>query len=100
MIKPSIGRKVWYWPGPNLHSASGSIHVRDRQQALDATVVYVHHDRCVNLHVIDHDGFIHTVHSAQLLQPEDPAPNPADPYAAWMPFQVGQAKGDQPGAQK
>lgn len=87
MIKPTIGRKVWWWQ----HGENNA------QQPEDATVVYVHSDRCVNLHVIDHNGNARPVTSAHLVQPGDGEEGashakPVACYATWMPFQVGQAR--------
>jgi hypothetical protein len=77
MIKPTIGRKVWFFPsGPE----SGP---------LDATVVCVHSDNLVNLVVFDHVGEMSAPRSVQLLQDDDTPYGGS--YATWMPYQVGQA---------
>jgi hypothetical protein len=69
MIKPTIGRKVWYMP-----SLTERLDVIDRSVPLDATVVYVWNDREVNLSVIDHRGQIWPRHVVILLQDNDMAP--------------------------
>lgn len=80
MIKPTVGRIVWY---------------RDHQPGLDyqpcaAIVTYVHSDRLVNLSVFDCDGEHRPHTSVTLVQENDPVPN--GPYCEWMPYQIGQAK--------
>ena len=83
MIKPSVGRKVWYSP----EEMQG---VKLGEQPFDATVVYVHDDRRVNLLVVDHAGNWLYVEKAPLLQ-EDDAPQPGGGHCYWMPYQTGQA---------
>lgn len=102
IISPSVGRKVWYRPsqgdtfGPITMSVSGSIH--DQTAApLDATVIAVWGDRCVNLLVTDIVGKQFPKLSVTLLQEGDEPPKgpdgvPVGGYAEWMPYQVGQAK--------
>jgi hypothetical protein len=82
-IVPTIGRKIWYWPAPG----EGVVH--DPKQAFDATVVCVHgHDR-VNLAVKDHDGSQRNRGNVVLWN--GVGDEPSRPYAAWMPYQKGQA---------
>lgn len=96
---PSIGRKVWFWPLPELCTVSmppsqPEQFVRfDPAQALDATVVYVHSSTMVNLCVRDHIGRTHEVQSVY-LRPSyfgEDMPLPAAAHATWMPYQIGQA---------
>ena len=96
MIKPTVGRKVWYQPTAHDKAGAWGMSQYDREQALDATVICVFSDRCVNLHIIDHAGKPFTVTSCQLLQDDDIPPrdldgNPVGGYAVWMPYQVGTA---------
>lgn len=85
MIKPTVGRVVWYHP--NEHDSV--LHDGD-PMPMAAIVAYVHGDRMVNLMVIDRNGFPHSRTSVDLMQ-DDPLPgNPS--YCEWMPFQKGQAK--------
>lgn len=86
MIYPTVGRRVWFWPG----NTTGRYNCIDPRQPFDAGVLFVHNERCVNLLVTDHAGFQFTQNSAQLLQDDDPAPE--GPHAAWMPYQKGQAE--------
>lgn len=77
MIKPTIGRKVWFYE-----------HGGAKEQ--DATIIDVHGDRCVNLFVIGHTGNVSTPRSVPLVQEGDPPANHM--HCAWMPYQQGQAK--------
>ncbi|WP_109477684.1 hypothetical protein [Paraburkholderia sp. C35] len=83
MIKPSIGRVVWFTPEKNDALAS--------DQQLAALIAYVHSDRSVNLAVFDAcGGGAHSRTSVTLLQGDDLPPEGGG-YAEWMPFQKGQA---------
>jgi len=95
MIKPTIGRRVWYWPSAQdrdetEHPPQSRIQQGDKSQPCDAGIVYVHSDRLVNLTVADHNGAMHARTSVTLVQEGDPIPEGG--YAQWMPYQVGQAK--------
>lgn len=95
IIKPTIGRRVWYWPSPQdrgetEHPPQSRIQQGDRTQPCDAGIVYVHSDRLVNLTVADHNGVMHQRTSVTLRQPGDETPQGF--YAEWMPYQAGQAK--------
>jgi hypothetical protein len=68
----------------------------DNAQPLDATVLAVWGDRCINLLVIDIMGKQFPVLSCTLLQDGDEPPKDADGkaigrYAEWMPYQTAQA---------
>jgi hypothetical protein len=95
VIKPTVGRKVWFRPGPD--GAKRGIEQNDRhlpredRQPIDATVIYVHTDRIIDVYAIDHKGSPFVKRSVQLLQADDPAPEDKD-YVQWMPYQQGQAK--------
>ena len=78
-IIPIVGRKVWYSPQEMDGTKFG-------EQPFDATSVYVHNDRLVNLLVTDHDGFQFRVSNAPLLQDGD-APNHLGGHCYWMPYQ-------------
>lgn len=95
VIVPTVGRKVWFYPGGGMWPAGmqvfpGTDYDGGVQQPLDATIVYVHDDRLVNLRVIDHAGHAFPVRSVQLVQPGDECCG-AGHRAEWMPFQVKQA---------
>lgn len=102
IIKPTVGRKVWYRPcpgdllGPAPMNVTGSISA-GTSQPLDATIIAVWGDRCVNALVTDAVGKQFPVLSVTLLQEGDEPAKDADGkaigrYVEWMPYQTGQAK--------
>lgn len=98
IIKPSIGRKVWYWHdhktaisvAPSDENPLGHLYPKsiDPLQAMDATVIYVWGDRMVNLRITDHVGRDFIATSVTLVQPGDPTP--ASSHCRWMDYQVKQ----------
>lgn len=85
MIKPTVGRVVWFTPSVTDDSRA------DVKQPLAAIVTYVHDDRCINLVPFAQNGDIYSGKmSVQLLQDDDPKPE-GGYFASWMPFQKGQA---------
>lgn len=95
MIKPTIGRKLWFWESlAAFNSARAHNFDHDTlpvaEQPLDATVVAVWSPAMINLYVIDHNGTGRAETSVQLIQEGDTPP--PGRFATWMPFQVGQAK--------
>lgn len=81
MIKPTVGRVVWYNPLPHFR-----MYVHD--QPLAATITHVWSDNCVNLRVDREDGSTTGMTSVLLAQDRDASPGECQ----WMPHQVGQAK--------
>lgn len=94
MIKPTIGRVVWYRPAPDENPEPGFSYYEAPggvgQQPCKADIAYVWNDRLVNLMVVDHNGVTHSRTSVQLLQDGDVSNG--GHTCEWMPFQVGQAK--------
>ncbi len=89
MIKPTVGRVVWYHPH-NVNNAAVAMHGdSERQVTHAAQIVHVWSDTMVNLVVFDSNGVPYSVTSALLLQDDNPCP--AEGYAEWMPYQLGQA---------
>jgi hypothetical protein len=86
MIKPTVGRVVWFTP-PNNSAESGFSGYGGQPMA--ATVAYVWNDRLVNLQVTDHAGVAHAKTSVPLIQDDEPKPDGY--YCEWMPYQKGQA---------
>lgn len=82
MIKPTIGRVVWYWPIGLKSKEAGD-------QPCSAQVAYVHNDRMINIGFFDHNGHACAETSVVLVQEGDEYPN--GPFATWMPYQMGQA---------
>lgn len=90
MIKPTVGRVVWFTPARQGDKRS------DKSQPLAAIVTYVHSDRCVNLSVFEQNGAAQTAGyiTVKLLQEEHgikDEPPESGHFAEWMPYQVGQA---------
>lgn len=93
VITPTIGRKVHFWPAVNNESASIDGIVLDTMQPFDATVVFVHDDRKVNLVVRDHAGLQMKRDNVTLVQDGDEVPDREQAgFACWMPYQLGQAE--------
>ncbi len=92
LIKPPIGRRIWFWPGQvDLHTVTPMRQVAP-EQPFDAGIIYVYSDTCVNLQITDHQGGIWFRERVSiLLEGEDQ--DPGNPYgvAQWMHYQVGQA---------
>jgi hypothetical protein len=84
MIKPTIGRVVWY----RAKLLDNSHPKESPEQA--AIVVKVHGDRMVNLVVFGHDGSMVPMTSVPLVQEGDEPPFDFS-YCEWMPYQKGQA---------
>lgn len=80
MIKPTIGRVVWY------HPTAPQGAPEDTQAAI---VCHVWSDTCVNLAVFDNNGVASNQTSVFLFQGE--GERPSSQFAEWMPYQVGQA---------
>lgn len=90
MIKPTIGRRVWYWPSQADFDSGADSH--DPSQPFDAGVVCVNGDRSVNLTITDHEGITWFQEGVQLVQPEDTQPSTTDGgFAVWMDYQIQQA---------
>jgi hypothetical protein len=85
MIKPTVGRVVWYRPS----DADQNVMTIHDAQPLAAIVAYVWSDTMVNLTVSDHGGNTHSRTSVDLAQ--DSEQLLASPYCEWMPYQKGQA---------
>src|SRR6266700_4220889 len=83
MIKPTVGRVLWYRPSPHDPGPWPG------EQPLAAHVAHVNPEGRVNLMVIDANGNGYSRTGVHLVQEGEPVPN--RPYAEWMPFQKGQA---------
>jgi hypothetical protein len=100
VIRPSVGRKVWYRPSAHDLIGVGAMSVAGGQP-LDATILAVWGDRCINVQVLDSYGKPFAKTSVTLLQdgdtppmngPKDKEGNPTPGgYVEWMPYQKGQA---------
>lgn len=89
-IKPTIGRRLWFWPGKGTVDFTRFAY-SDSRQPCDAGIAYVHNDKMINITVADQSGVMHGCTSVPLIQPGETPP--ADGfYCEWMPYQAGQAK--------
>lgn len=97
MIKPTIGRRVWYWLSATDYFAAEAVNFDPLRgpQPFDAGIIRVFSNRCVNLMVTDHNGIQEPRTSVTLVQDCDRVPDSY--FATWMPFQVGQAKKESSG---
>lgn len=87
MIKPTVGRVVWFNPHPaELFAFS--------DQPLAALVTYVHSDTMVNVVVFDSNGGVHAKTSIRLQQ-DEPLDAKGGNFVAWMPYQKAVATGKQ-----
>lgn len=93
LITPTIGRKVWFWPvQEDLEEGVVDLSADEYfRQPLDATIVYVHGDQLVNLHVLDHEGNAWKFEKVLLLEGSRPESFPVR-CATWMPYQLDQAQ--------
>ena len=87
-IKPTVGRVVWFYPPTN--SAQGGFAYPREGQPLAAVIAHVHSDVMLNLTVFDANGVPHGRTSVPLLA-DGGVPPVSGYYAAWMPYQKGQA---------
>src|SRR6476620_9768805 len=90
MIKPTVGRVVWYNPVPkdNLEQLADE-HGKRKEEPLVGIVLAVHSDTRVNLLVISAYGQTRFLSRVELWQGEGERPT-GHGYAEWMPFQRGQ----------
>lgn len=105
IITPTVGRKVWYRPAAFDLTGVGAMNVA-HDQPLDATVIAVWGDRCINAEVKDVTGKHFVKMSATLVQDGDALPmqGPKDAegnatpggYFQWMPYQQAQTAKDAP----
>jgi hypothetical protein len=84
VIKPTVGRIVWFYPASNEDKMP-----YDKGQPLAAIVTKVWSDTMVNLAVFDANGIRHGRTSVPLRQPGPTHPD--NYYCEWMPYQIGQA---------
>lgn len=77
-IKPTVGRKVYFFPAKQ----SGSrFNILDSDQPLDATILFVHSNNVVNLLVVDHMGHTSREHMVEHGSQDGD-------HWEWMPYQL------------
>lgn len=84
MIKPTIGRVVWFQPTCTPDQPL-------RQQPYPALICYVHSDTLINVGYFNEGGTCGSATSVRLVQEGEDVPANGH-FAEWMPYQVGQAK--------
>lgn len=89
MIKPTIGRVVWFYRA-GLQQKSEGI------QPMSAQIAYVHTDSMINIGYFDHNGMACAYTSVPLVQDGEAPPEGSFPFCEWMPYQIGQAKKETP----
>lgn len=99
VVKPTVGRRLWYWPGFEDRNALAPMHPVDHPngvpQPFDAGVLFVWSDTAVNLQITDHHGGIWFREKVRILTPgEDHNESDALGVAQWMPYQAKQAEKD------
>lgn len=90
MIKPTVGRVVWFWPN-GLPFEGFIVIPSSPPQPCEARIAFVWSDERVNLCVTDHAGKQYAFTSVPLIQPGQPKPDTGS-FCTWMPYQVGQAQ--------
>ena len=88
IIKPTVGRIVWFHPDPHTGETGFARHNDDEPYA--AIIVRVWSDFLVNLSVFDANGVAHSRTSVPLVQEGDCVPGSGS-YCEWMLFLKGQA---------
>lgn len=88
-IKPTVGRVLWYYPRDDDSGAKPS-----PGQPLAAVIAAVWTDTCVNIAYFDANGVQWSKQSVLLIHGDA---HPEQGYAAWMPYQKGQAKAQEAG---
>lgn len=92
MIIPTVGRKVWYFPSQDDKDGKADTALKmetNNKEPLDATVVAVWGNKCINVAIFDIYGNLHARRSVLLLQDDDAIPEHGR-YAQWMPYQAAQ----------
>lgn len=79
MIKPTVGRVLWFHAGG------------DHDTTRAAIVAAVNDDGTVNLATFESTGSVHPQISVPLIQDGAERPGPGAGWCEWMPYQIGQA---------
>jgi len=85
MIKPTIGRVVYFYNDSNLNPKA-------------AIIAAVHTDTCINAAIFDSNGkpIADPPTSIKLVQPGEERP-PQGPFCEWMPYQTKKPFGSESG---
>ena len=82
MIKPTIGRVVWFYP-------QGAKQILNNIQPHAAMIAYVHSDTMITIGYFNSYGVACSQTSVRLIQEEQDFPE--CPFCSWIPYQKGQA---------
>lgn len=96
MIKPTVGRIVWYHPSDDDKKRHHPMIVHGTELA--AMITHVWGDTTVNLVVFDSNGRGHERTRVPLVQ-EGMEPYVGIAFCEWMPYQKGAGKTEQLAAQ-
>lgn len=88
IIKPTVGRVVWFYPSQNTGEAGFARHA-EGGGPYAAFIAHVWSDHLVNLSVLDANGVAHSRTSVPMYHGECDVPEHA--FCGWMPYQKGQA---------
>ncbi len=88
VIPLTIGRKVYFVPSTESYDKS---IIKGDEPYVDATIVRVWNDHCVNLSICDVNGKHHVRTSVTFVHDGELA-DANTAYAHWMPYQINQAK--------
>jgi hypothetical protein len=86
MIRPTVGRVLWYHPSENDPAPIF------RGEVLAAIVTRVVTEKRVNLTVFRADGVTYGRDAVRLCQEDEERPRA--PFCEWMPYQKAVAKGE------
>ena len=91
MIKPTVGRVLWFYPSI-AYAASIGMAYGVPGEPLTALIAHVINDNMVNLSVFDQNGKQFAITSVPLVEENVPmADDSMNFHAVWMPYQKGQA---------
>lgn len=99
VIIPTIGRKIWLWlSGADRMAYEQAIAAGNNHphiQPLDASICYTHSDNLITVTAGSPVGVsLHA--SVELIQGGTPWDANTGKHCQWMPYQVGQAKAQEP----
>lgn len=89
MIKPTVGRVVWFHPGVS-YATQKNIAFGVTDQPLAATIAHVINDNMVNISYVDQNGNQFSATSVPFKHDEDSVVY-GEFYCEWMPYQKEQA---------
>lgn len=84
MIKPTIGRIVWFWEAQSAPDIPNA-------QPNAAIVTFVHSDELINITAFSPSGYPMAYSLVPLWQGEEAGERPASRHCEWMPYQKAQA---------